>query len=67
MYEAFVAECKKVYQADKVQTGIFGSTCEIALINDVSASNSPMNGHCRVSRVYRAYRNQTCVDVVIST
>ena len=36
MYEAFVAECKKIYSADKVQSGIFGSTCEIALINDVS-------------------------------
>lgn len=36
MYEAFVLQCRKVYKEDKVQSGIFGSTCEIALINDVS-------------------------------
>ena len=40
MYEAFVSQCRKVYKEDKVQSGIFGSTCEIALINDVSCSAS---------------------------
>lgn len=38
MYHAFVEECKKGLGADRVQSGIFGSTCEIALINDVSSA-----------------------------
>ena len=41
MYEAFVSQCRKVYKEDKVQSGIFGSTCEIALINDVSSAPYP--------------------------
>jgi D-Tyr-tRNAtyr deacylase len=37
MYHAFVDECRKGLGADRVQSGIFGSTCDIALVNDVSA------------------------------